>query len=74
MRKTILMLTVLCVTFLMNTDLHSATEGVGFDKRDVLYCVYNWNEGFCKKSPRGDACYGVDSECNWLDEQIPPEE
>ena len=32
------------------------------------YCVYFKDHGRCYASV-GDACYGVDADCNWLDDE-----
>ena len=74
MKKSFVLFAAMAVTFLVSEDLHSSNNGAGNNSRETVeYCVYNWNEGFCHKSSRGDACYLVDENCQWLDDQPQPE-
>jgi hypothetical protein len=67
MKKFYFLFAAIAVTFLMSADLHSSNKRSSDDGK---YCVYFWT-GRCYKSTIGDACYAVDANCNWIDEQIP---
>lgn len=70
MRKTLGLFAALAVTFLMSADLHSENEGTDNNRSLIEYCVYQL-PGFCIPSYWGDACYLVDENCNWLDQDQP---
>ena len=74
MKKTLGLFAALAVMFLMSADVHSASEGTGTDKRGVMYCVFDYWGGYCFKHIDGIACYLVDENCNWIDDQTPPED
>lgn len=72
MKKCFVLFAAMAVTFLMSVDLHSSNEGVGGNERIIVYCALQWN-GVCKHDIKGDACYLVDEECKWMDEEDQPE-
>ena len=73
MKKTLGLFAALAVMFLMSADVHSASEGAGDNRSLIKYCAYQL-PGFCVLSYWGDACYLVDENCNWIDDQTPPED
>lgn len=73
MKKTLGLFAALAVTFLMSADLHSANERPNKNNRDIIvYCALQWN-GVCKYAISGNACYLVDENCNWMDEEDQPD-
>ena len=73
MKKTLGLFAALAVIFLLNADVHSASEGAETSKRGAIYCALDYWEGYCFKHIAGIACYPVDENCNWIDDQTPPE-
>ena len=72
MKKSFVLFAAMAVTFLMSADLHSSNGGVGGNERIIVYCALQWN-GVCKHDIKGDACYLVDENCDWMDEEDQPE-
>jgi hypothetical protein len=74
MKKLFVLFAAMAVTFLMSADLHSSNEGAGNDRSGIMYCVFDKWAGYCFKHIDGIGCYLVDSNCNWIDDQTPPED
>ena len=73
MKKTLGLFAALAVTFLMSADVYSSSGETGNNGRAGLYCAYQWY-GYCEHAFVGTACYLVDADCNWIDDQTPPED
>lgn len=72
MKKLFVLFAVMAVSFCVSENLHSSTDGIENNSREiVVYCAYQWY-GACKYAITGDACYLVDEECNWIDEPVQP--
>ena len=64
MRKLIILTVTLIAVFAVSIKMYG---GYVIPTEPNYYCVYNKIEGRCYVGV-GDACYGVDGNCNWLDE------
>lgn len=71
MKKILGLFVAFATTFMMSADLHSENEGTGKNRSLIKYCVYQ-PSGFCIPSYWGDACYLVDENCIWMDEEEQP--
>lgn len=70
MKRIFILFAVMAVSFGVSVNLYSSSEGVGKNAREIIvYCAYNWEEGTCEKALEGDACYMVDENCDWMDEE-----
>ena len=74
MKKLLVLFAAMAVTFLVSEDLHSSNNDVGNNSRETAeYCVFNKTTGTCYKNKSGIACYLVDENCVWMDEEDQPE-
>lgn len=63
MKKIFVFCVAMTAMFLMSADVYSSAKP---NPDGNKYCVYYWT-GRCYKSILGDACYLVDTECNFID-------
>lgn len=75
MKKTLGLFAALAVMFLMSADVYSSDDGTKNSGKVVIsYCVYRPDKGICERDIEGVGCYLVDGDCNWIDDQNPPED
>ncbi|MBR5203598.1 MAG: hypothetical protein IKW32_00030 [Bacteroidaceae bacterium] len=65
MKRLIIFAVALVATFAVSIKMYG---GYVIPTEPNYYCVYVENEGFCVVGV-GVACYGVDENCNWLDDE-----
>ena len=70
MKRLIMFALTLIVVFAASIKMYG---GYVIPTEPNYYCVYNKTEGHCYVGV-GDACYGIDENCEWLDEEEQPED
>ena len=74
MKKILVLFAVLSATSLVSAALYSAGNKAGNNSRETIeYCVFDKITGNCKKATKGDACYLVNEDCTWMDEEDQPD-
>lgn len=74
MKKTLRLFAALAVMFLMSADVYSSDDGTISRNGVSLHCVQKPDYSSCEKKLEGIYCYLIDEDCNYIDDQTPPEE
>lgn len=73
MKKIFVLFAVLSVTSFVSAALYSVGNKADNNSRETIeYCAFIKETASCIKKTTGTACYLVDEECNWLDEEDQP--
>lgn len=74
MKKILVLFAVLSATSLVSAALYSVGNKAGNNSRETIkYCAFNKAKGICEEAIKGDACYLVNADCSWMDEEDQPD-